>query len=154
MFSIVTVASSTRMPTARARPPSVMMLIVSHNALSTITDVRIDSGIDTAMINVLRQLPRNSRIISAVRQAAITASRTTSATALTKIDWSPIGLMWSCGGSVCSTRGSSARMLSTTSIVDALPAFRMVTNTPRWPSCRTMLVCGANPSLTVATSRR
>ena len=29
------------------------------------------------MISVLRQLPRKSRIISAVRQAAITASRTT-----------------------------------------------------------------------------
>ena len=107
------------------------------------------------MISVLRQLPRNSRIISAVRQAAITASRTTSATAaLTKIDWSPIALMWSCGGIVCSTRGNSARMSSTTLIVDALPAFRTVTNTPRWPFSRTMLVCGANPSLTVATSRR
>ena len=32
MFSISTVASSTRMPTARANPPSVMMLIVSPRA--------------------------------------------------------------------------------------------------------------------------
>ena len=31
----------------------------------------MDSGIDMAMIRVLRQLPRNSRIISAVRHAAI-----------------------------------------------------------------------------------
>ena len=77
MFSIATVASSTRMPTASARPPSVMMLIVSPSALSTMIDVRIDSGIDTAMITVLRQLPRNIRIITAVRHAAITASRTT-----------------------------------------------------------------------------
>ena len=131
------------------------MLIVWLSALSTITDVRIDRGIDTAMINVLRQLPRNSRIISAVRHAAITASRTTSATAaLTKIDWSAIGLMWSCGGSICATCGNSARMLSTTSIVDAVPALRMTTNTPRRPSIRTMLVCGGKPWLTVATSRR
>ena len=63
MFSIVTVASSTRMPTASARPPSVMMLMVWPRKLSTMTEVRIDSGIDTAMISVLRQLPRNSRII-------------------------------------------------------------------------------------------
>ncbi len=155
MFSIVTVASSTRMPTASARPPSVMRLIVSPSALSAITEVRIDSGIDTAMIKVLRQLPRNKRIISAVRHAAITASRTTSAiAALTKIDWSASGLTWSCGGIVCSTRGNSARISSTTSIVEAAPAFRMVTSTPRLPSIRTMLVCGANPSLTVATSRR
>jgi hypothetical protein len=40
-------------------------------------DVRIDSGMETAMISVLRQLPRNSRIMAPVRQAAIIASRTT-----------------------------------------------------------------------------
>jgi hypothetical protein len=77
MFSIATVASSTRMPTARARPPSVMMLMVSPSALSTMMDVRIDSGIETAMMIVLRQLPRKTRIMIAVRHAAITASRTT-----------------------------------------------------------------------------
>ena len=38
MFSIATVASSTRMPTASARPPSVMMLIVSPSALSTMIE--------------------------------------------------------------------------------------------------------------------
>ena len=77
MFSIVTVASSTRMPTASARPPSVMMLMVWPRKLSAMIDVRIDSGMETAMMMVLRQLPRKTRIISAVRQAAITASRTT-----------------------------------------------------------------------------
>ena len=40
-------------------------------------EARIDSGIDSEMISVLRQLPRNSRIISPVSAAAITASRTT-----------------------------------------------------------------------------
>ena len=77
MFSIATVASSTRMPTASARPPSVMMLIVSPSALSTMIELSTESGIDTAMISVLRQLPRKTRIISAVRHAAITASRST-----------------------------------------------------------------------------
>ena len=77
MFSIVTVASSTRMPTASARPPSVMMLMVSPRKLSTMTEVRIESGIETAMIRVLRQLPRKSRIIRPVRQAAMIASRIT-----------------------------------------------------------------------------
>ena len=65
MFSISTVASSTRMPTASARPPRVMMLMVSPSALSTMIEVRIDSGIETAMISVLRQLPRKTRIMSA-----------------------------------------------------------------------------------------
>ncbi len=74
MFSIVTVASSTRMPTASARPPSVMMLSVSPIADSAMIEPRIDSGIDTAMITVERQLPRNSRIIRLVSAAAIAPS--------------------------------------------------------------------------------
>ncbi len=87
MFSISTVASSTRMPTASASPPRVMMLMVSPSALITQMETRIESGIETAMISVLRQLPRNSRIMAAVRQAAMIASRTTPLTAArTKID--------------------------------------------------------------------
>ena len=47
----------------------------------------MDSGMETAMINVLRQLPRKIRIIKPVRQAAMTASRITPLTAArTKID--------------------------------------------------------------------
>ena len=87
MFSISTVASSTRMPTASARPPSVMMLMVSPSALSTMMEVRIESGIETAMMRVLRQLPRKIRIMRPVRQAAMTASRMTPLIeARTKID--------------------------------------------------------------------
>jgi hypothetical protein len=40
------------------------------------------SGIEMLMIRVERQLPRNSRIISPVSAAAMTASRTTLETAL------------------------------------------------------------------------
>ena len=67
MFSISTVASSTRMPTASASPPSVMMLMVSPSMLSTSSEVRIESGIEIATTRVLRQLPRNSRINAAVK---------------------------------------------------------------------------------------
>ena len=42
-----------------------MMLMVSCSALSTMIETRIESGIEIAMISVLRQLPRNIRIISA-----------------------------------------------------------------------------------------
>ena len=76
-FSISTVASSTRIPTASARPPSVITLMVSPSSPRTMIDVRIESGIDRQTISVLRQLPRNSRIIIAVSSAAIVASRTT-----------------------------------------------------------------------------
>ena len=90
VFSISTVASSTRMPTARARPPSVMMLRVSPNAASRAIEPRMASGIEVAMMIVERQLPRNSRIIRLVRTAATTASKATPDTApSTNSDWSP-----------------------------------------------------------------
>ena len=66
MFSIVTVESSTRMPTASARPPSVIVLSVSPRKYSTTSDDRIASGIEIITTSVDRQEPRNSRIISAV----------------------------------------------------------------------------------------
>ena len=77
MFSIVTVASSTKIPTASARPPSVMMLMVSPSADRHAIDARIDRGIEIVMIRVLRQLPRNSNMSRPVRALAITASRIT-----------------------------------------------------------------------------
>ena len=87
VFSIATVASSTRMPTARARPPSVITLMVCPSRLRTQSEARIESGIEMQTISVLRQLPRNSRIIMPVRAAAIRASRTTPwMEARTKID--------------------------------------------------------------------
>ena len=91
MFSIVTVASSTRMPTASARPPSVMMLSVSPSAASTAMAARTASGIEMAMITVERQLPRNSRIIRLVSAAAMHAFDATPLIApLTNSDWSPM----------------------------------------------------------------
>ena len=143
MFSISTVASSTRMPTARASPPSVMRLIVSPSALSTASDASTLSGIDTAMINVLRHDPRNSRIIKAVRLAAITPSWMTPSTAArTKSDWSPNSFTSSSGVSPARIRGIASFTLATTSSVDATPLFRIVSNAPRWPSCRTTFCCG------------
>ena len=57
-------------------------------------EVKIAKGIETAMITVLRQLPRKMRIINPVRQAAIVASFSTPLMdARTKIDWSASGLI-------------------------------------------------------------
>ena len=87
MFSSVTVPSSTNIPTARASPPNVITLIVSPNAESAITDDKTESGIETIMMIVERQLPRNRRIIRPTRPAASTASRKTpKIAALTKTD--------------------------------------------------------------------
>ncbi len=61
---------------------------------------RIDSGIDIAMMQVLRQLPRKSRIIAAVSAAAISASCTTPCTAaFTNTDWSKSAVIFRSGGS-------------------------------------------------------
>ena len=68
------------------------MLMVSPSADRQAIEARIDSGIEIVMISVLRQLPRNSRIIRPVRAAAIAASRITpEIAARTKIDWSLSG---------------------------------------------------------------
>ena len=80
MFSIVTVASSTRMPTASARPPSVITLIVWPSTDSAVSELSTASGIETVMISVERQLPRKTRIMKPVSAAAIRPSRTTAAT--------------------------------------------------------------------------
>ena len=94
MFSIVTVASSTRMPTASARPPSVMMLSVSPSAARIATEPSTDSGIDVTMMMVERQLPRKIRIIRLVSAAATTPSKITPLiAALMNSDWSPISVI-------------------------------------------------------------
>ena len=76
-------------------------MMVCPIALSTMMEVRIASGIDVAMITVLRQLPKKVRIMKAVRQAAINVSLTTPLIApRTKIDWSASGVIFNCGGTV------------------------------------------------------
>src|SRR6266403_6082732 len=101
MFSTSTVASSTRMPTANANPPSVMILMVWPVTLSTMIDVRMARGMEVAMMIVLRQFPRKIRIIKAVRHAATSASLTTPLIApRTKTDWSARGRIFSWDGTV------------------------------------------------------
>ena len=55
----------------------------------TMIETRIESGIETTTMSVLRQLPRKRRSMSAVSPAAMAASFTTPSTAArTKTDWS------------------------------------------------------------------
>jgi hypothetical protein len=153
MLSIVTVASSTSMPTASARPPSVMMLSVSPMADSAKIAPRIDSGIDVVTIRVERQLPRNSRIIRLVRAAAMMPSRITPwIEARTNTDWSPIGFTSSVSGSVGLMTSSMCLMPLTMSSVEVVPFLNTLRSTERLPSTWTMLVCTALPLCTWATS--
>ena len=85
VFSIVTVASSTRMPIASAMPPSDMMLIVLPVIHSPTNDPSSASGmLDTTTITLLRS-PRNSRIMSPVKPAPIRPSVATLSTAATTV---------------------------------------------------------------------
>ena len=77
MFSISTVASSTRMPTASASPPRVMMLSVWPRADRATIATKIDRGMLIVTISVLRQLPRNSRMSRPVSDAAMSPSTST-----------------------------------------------------------------------------
>jgi hypothetical protein len=84
---IVTVPSSTNMPTASARPPRVMTLMVWPSEDRAVSENRMASGISIRMMIVERQLPRNSKIMTPTSAAASAASRMTPNTAaLTKID--------------------------------------------------------------------
>ena len=65
------------MPTASAKPPSVMVLTVCPKAHMTATEVRIDSGIEIITIKVDLHDPRKIRIVSAVSPAAMAPSRKT-----------------------------------------------------------------------------
>ncbi len=155
MFSIITVASSTRMPTASARPPSVITLMVWPSHDSATIEHRIDSGIEVAMISVERQEPRNSSTTRPVRQAAVTISCSTSETeSRTKPDASLMGVMETPAGSVRSRPGSLALMPLTTASVEASPVFRTSISTDCWPCTSTMFCCGRPPRCTQATSRR
>src|SRR3954451_20490119 len=130
MFSIVTVASSTRMPTASAKPPSVMILSVSPIADSMMIAPSTDSGIEMAMMTVERQLPRNSRIITLVRSAAMTPSTATPSIApRTNTDWSPMKPILSASGSWSLTSITFCLMPAMISSVEVAPAFSTIIRT-------------------------
>ena len=89
IFSIVTVAWSTRMPIASASPLKVMMLIVCPNKLSSSTPINIETGMVITTIKLLRQSRRNSKTIKPVNNAPSPPSVIKLFTAFTtKTDWS------------------------------------------------------------------
>ena len=139
VFSMATVASSTRMPTASARPPRVEMLIVSPSAARTASDVIMDSGIETSTTIVARHDPRNRMIIRPVSPAAMAPSCSTSAMAwATNTDWSNSGVILMLFGAAARMPGKAALTLLTTVSVEALPFFSSVISTERLPLARTM----------------
>ncbi len=154
MFSMVTVASSTRMPTASASPPRVMMLRVWPVSQSAMIADSAARGMEVAMMTVERQLPRNSRIIMLVRAAAMMPSRKTPFTAaFTNSDWSLRMSILRESGNCCLSRGRRSLMPCTTSRVETTPFLSTWDSTAREPSTCTTLAWGGLPSRTWPTSR-
>jgi hypothetical protein len=93
------------------------------------------------MISVRRQFPRNSKIISAVRPAAIKPPISTLLSeALTNTDWSKIALMSTPAGISRLMSGSASRTPSITARVETPPVLRTVIRAPGRPSTLTALV--------------
>ena len=89
MFSTTTTASSTKMPTASANPPSVMMLTVCRASHSATSDAIRASGMVITTTVTLRQSRKNSSTIRPVSKAPSNPSLATSPMALvTYGDWS------------------------------------------------------------------
>ncbi len=76
MFSRTTMASSTTRPTATARAPRVMMLMVRPARPMMVRAVRIDSGMLTAATSVERRLSRNRKMVRTANRAPSRPSRT------------------------------------------------------------------------------
>ena len=88
MFSSTTVESSTSLPIASAKPPSVMILMVPPESMRPKAPARIDSGIDRKIAKVERKLPRNTKIMSEASTEPEIASCSKASTALrTYVAW-------------------------------------------------------------------
>ena len=142
------------MPTASAKPPRVMVLSVWPPIYMMSTAMMIDSGIEARMMSVNRQLPRNNKIMSAVRPAAIAPPMTTLlSAAFTNNDWSKMALMVTPAGMTFRMSSNASRTPSITASVETPPVLRIVMSAPGVPLTDTELVCTWNPSCTCATSR-
>ena len=144
MFSISTVASSTRMPTASARPPSVIdveRLAEAREHDDRHQDRQRDRDARSRASSATSRGRAGSSGRSAPRRSA--ASRSTPCNAArTNTDWSNSGL-------TCELRRqrrpgcAAARRCTrwTMSSVEAVGVFRTVSSAERRPSTCTMVVC-------------
>src|SRR5437667_8066243 len=126
MLSIETVASSTSTPTASARPPSVMMLIVWPDTHRQTTEASRANGIVATTIRALRRSRRNMRTISPVSTAPKRPSVISPLSAFTTYaDWSNTRSILTSSGATLRMAGSAWRTFRITSSVDA--SARLVT---------------------------
>ena len=151
MFSTSTVASSTRIPTASASPPSVMMLMVSPRRQH---DDRRQNGQRNGRGNNQRASPtaQENQNHQSRQAAAIRASRTTPLIAPEQRWIDRRAVSSSAAGSVAAICGSSALIAGDHFQCGGVARLLNGQKHDRWPLTRTILVCGGKPSRTQATS--
>src|SRR5579883_1115265 len=121
MFSISTVASSTSTPTASARPPSVMMLMVWPVPQSSTTALSSANGMFRTTIKALRQSRRKISTIRPVRTAPSNPSDSRPRMAFeTNGDWSNSRRISTSSGTIFLNSGMAALTRLMTSSVEAL----------------------------------
>ena len=126
MFSTSTVASSTKMPMANAKPPSDMILMLLPVKYKPNRDPKRASGIFATTTITLRQSPKNNRIINPVSAAPITPSVPTLLMAVNTVgDSSNSKLILTSGGNTSRKAGMAAWIFATTSSVLAVSFFKI-----------------------------
>ncbi len=156
MFSTSMTASSTTTPSATARPPSVMVLILRPMAFIAITAVIKDSGMLTKEISTVFRLPMNRNRMTAISAAPITRS---SVMPLSAVSMKLAGRCrfeaymttpwaFNAGSRSCSAASTSRVTFS----VLAPYCDAVVTSTPGRPMMTASPKSGAGASVTWATS--
>ena len=155
MFSISTVVSSTRIPTAKARPPSVIRLIVCPPIHRPTTAAIIAKGMFTTTTSALRTSRRKISTIKPVSRAPRAPSLNRLFTArVTYGDWSNSKLTRMSSGNSCCIFGKAFLISSITLIVEASARFVARMYTARRPLTSAYPVVRSVASSTVPMSRR
>ena len=154
MFSLITTASSMTMPIAMAIAPSVIRLNVCPTSDITNTVMASVSGMDAALIAVIRPFRRKMKRITIARIAPISiASRTDFVASRTSDAWSYTGLSVTPAGSVLRRVAAAASTLSAIATVLPPTCRVMLSNAAGLPSPATMRTWSSVPTSTDATSR-
>ncbi len=154
MFSVITTASSMTSPIAIAIAPSVIKLNVCPSSRITNTVIASVSGIEVALIAVIRPCRRNTSSTRTASAAPMSiASRTELTASRTSCAWSYTGLTCTPGGNVGATVAMIREMLS--AIASELPpSWRVILMSAAGrPSPAMMRTWSSVPTCTVARSR-
>ena len=154
MFSVITTASSITSPIAIAIAPSVMRLKVCPMRLITNTVTASVSGIDAALIAVIRPCRRNSSSTVTASAAPISiASRTELTASRTRAAWSYTGFKRTPGDRVGASPATIRATLSATASVLPPICRVMLIRAAGLPSPAMMRTWSSVPTCTLATSR-